>query len=65
MTDALWYDIEVRKQRLGDVERDGGFTGFVRRMLRGSDMEADDRVETMMWWERNRRRCWEEGKLTG
>jgi hypothetical protein len=53
LTDALWYDIRVRKQRPEDVDRDGGFTGFVKRMMRGSEMEADDRVETMMWWQNN------------
>jgi hypothetical protein len=55
LTDALWYDIKVRKQRPEDMTRDGGFTGFVKRMMRGSDMEFDDRWETMMWWQNNAR----------
>jgi hypothetical protein len=55
LTDALWYDIRVRKQRPGDVERDGGFTGFVKRLMRGADDGGGDRGDVMMWWERNLR----------
>ena len=65
LTDALWYEIKVREQRPGDMERDGGFTGFVKRMLRGADKDGEDHGETMMWWERNMRRWWGDEVAVG
>jgi hypothetical protein len=65
LTDALWYDIKVRRQRAEDERRDGGFTGFVRRMLRGADKDGDDRAETMLWWKINMEVAWKEGTITG
>ena len=53
LTDALWYDIKLRRQRPEDATKDGGFTGFVRRMMRGSEADEDERLETMMWWWNN------------
>ena len=58
LADALGYDIGIRRQRRGDAERDGDFTGFVRRMLRGADKEGNDLVDTEMWWERNMKGWW-------
>ena len=63
LTDALWFEVKIRKQRPGDVSRDGGFTGFVSRMLRGTDKDGGDLEETAMWWERNLKEWWEDGRL--
>ena len=65
LTDALWFEIRIRKQRPGDIDRDGGFTGFVKRLMRGAEDGGGDREDTMMWWEWNLRSRWEDGRLTG
>jgi hypothetical protein len=65
LTDALNYDLRIRKQRKGDEEKDGGFIGFTVRLMRGDDRTEAERMETLAWWEMNMRRCWEEGRLTG
>jgi hypothetical protein len=65
LTDALGFELMIRKQRVKDEERDGGFTGFTARMLRGSDETHAEKMETMAWWDRNLRKSWEMGWLTG
>ena len=65
LTDALWYDIQLRRQRPGDQARDGGFTGFVTRMLRGTDLDEEGRNETLQWWQRNLEETWADGMMAG
>ena len=61
----LWYEIEVRKPRPEDEGRDGGFTGFVKRMLRGADKDGDDRAETLLWWKINMEAAWNDERIAG
>jgi hypothetical protein len=65
LTDALGYESKMRKPRIQDEERDGGFTGFTARMMKGSKEADAEKMETMSWWDMNLRRSWEEGRLTG
>ena len=44
LTDALWYEIRVRRQRPEDKMREGGFAGFVTRLMRDADTDEDDKA---------------------